>query len=316
MRNFILFRIALLVPIVLGATIVVFAIVQVAPGDPAQAVAGRYASQAEVDKLAEELGFRDNIVIQYGRWIGNAVKGDLGMSLEEKSPVFPILIERFGNTLILAAASGFLAVVVGVSIGVIAALKQNTIFDRLILFVSLFGLSMPAYWLGLVLIYLLVVKVHWFPSYGMYMSVGGGGVVDLLKHLALPAFAGSAVAAGIIARTARSAMLEVLRLDFMTGLRAKGLSEPAVWRHAFRNALPPITTMVGLQLAYLMLGTEIFVEIIFSWPGIGLQTFTAVFNRDVTMIQGIIVATSVIFVLMNLGVDILVLLLNPRARHA
>jgi peptide/nickel transport system permease protein len=111
-------------------------------------------------------------------------------------------------------------------------------------------------------------------------------------------------------------MLEVLRLDFMTGLRAKGLSEPAVWRHAFRNALPPITTMVGLQLAYLMLGTEIFVEIIFSWPGIGLQTFTAVFNRDVTMIQGIIVATSVIFVLMNLGVDILVLLLNPRARHA
>ena len=306
----------MLVPIVLGATIVVFAIVQVAPGDPAQAVAGRYASQAEVDKLAEELGFRDNIVIQYGRWIGNAVKGDLGMSLEEKSPVFPILIERFGNTLILAAASGFLAVVVGVSIGVIAALKQNTIFDRLILFVSLFGLSMPAYWLGLVLIYLLVVKVHWFPSYGMYMSVGGGGVVDLLKHLALPAFAGSAVAAGIIARTARSAMLEVLRLDFMTGLRAKGLSEPAVWRHAFRNALPPITTMVGLQLAYLMLGTEIFVEIIFSWPGIGLQTFTAVFNRDVTMIQGIIVATSVIFVLMNLGVDILVLLLNPRARHA
>ena len=316
MTNFILFRLVLIVPIVLGATIVVFAIVQFAPGDPAQAVAGRYASQEEVDKLARELGFRDPIVQQYIRWLGNAVTGDLGISLEEKSAVFPILIERFGNTLILAAASGFIAVVLGVGLGVIAALRQNSILDRVILFVSLFGLSMPAYWLGLVLIYLLVVKVQWFPSFGMYTTVGGGGVLDLLKHLALPAIAGSAVALGIMARTSRSAMLEVLRLDFMTGLRAKGLSEPAVWRHAFRNALPPITTMVGLQLAYLMLGTEIFVEIIFSWPGIGLQTFTAVFNRDVTMIQGIVVATTIIFVLMNLMVDIMVLILNPRARHA
>jgi peptide/nickel transport system permease protein len=316
MLNFILFRLVLVVPIVLGATIVVFAIVQFAPGDPAQAVAGRYASQTEVDKLALEMGFRDPVPQQYIRWLGKAVSGDLGMSLEEKSPVFPILIERFANTLILAAASGFIAVVLGVSLGIIAALRQNSILDRVILFVSLFGLSMPAYWLGLVLIYLLVVQVQWFPSFGMYSTVGGGSVLDLLKHLALPAIAGSAVALGIIARTSRSAMLEVLRLDFMTGLRAKGLSEPAVWKHAFRNALPPITTMVGLQLAYLMLGTEIFVEIIFSWPGIGLQTFTAVFNRDVTMIQGIVVATTVIFVLMNLFVDILVLILNPRARHA
>ena len=175
---------------------------------------------------------------------------------------------------------------------------------------------MPAYWLGLVLIFIFVVKVQWFPSFGMYSAFGGGGVVDLLKHLALPSIAGAAVALGIIARTARSAMLEVLRLDFMTGLRAKGLSEPAVWRHAFRNALPPIMTMVGLQFAYLMLGTDIFVEIIFSWPGIGLQTFTAVFNRDVTMLQGIVVATTIIFVLMNLAVDVMVLLLNPRARLA
>jgi peptide/nickel transport system permease protein len=316
MTNFILFRLFLVIPVVLGATMLVFAIVQFAPGDPAQAVAGRFASKAEVDKLAIEMGFRDNIVRQYVRWVGKAVRGDLGISLEEKTEVFPILIERFGNTLILAAASGFLAVVFGVSLGIIAALKQNSIVDKAILFFSLFGLSMPAYWLGLVFIFLFVVKVQWFPAFGMYSPFGGGGVVDLLKHLALPAVAGSAVALGIIARTSRSAMLEVLRLDFMTGLRAKGLSEPAVWRHAFRNALPPITTMVGLQLAYLMLGTEIFVEIIFSWPGIGLQTFTAVFNRDVTMLQGIIVATTVIFVLMNLAVDVLVLILNPRARLA
>ena len=239
MRNFILFRVALLVPVVLVATMVIFAIVQLAPGDPAQAVAGRFASKAEVDKLAEELGFTDHIVKQYVRWLGNAVTGDLGISLEEKSPVFPILMDTFMNTLILGAASGFLAVLFGIIFGVISALKQNSIFDRLILFVSLFGLSMPAYWLGLVLIFLLVVKVQWFPSFGMYSPVGGGGVVDLLRHLALPAVAGSTVAMGIIARVTRSAMLEVLNQDFITGLRAKGLSEPAIWKHAFRNALPP-----------------------------------------------------------------------------
>ena len=207
-----------------------------------------------------------------------------------------------------------MAVVFGLIFGVISALKQNSIFDRLILFVSLFGLSMPAYWLGLVLIFLLVVKVQWFPSFGMYSPVGGGGVVDLLRHLALPAVAGSTVAMGIIARVTRSAMLEVLNQDFITGLRAKGLSEPAIWKHALRNALPPITTMVGLQLAYLLLGSQIFVEIIYSWPGIGLQTFTAVFNRDITMIQGIVVLSTVVFVFINLLVDVLYLILNPRVR--
>jgi peptide/nickel transport system permease protein len=316
MSKFLLYRISMLVPIVLAATIVVFAIVQAAPGDPARAAAGKHASKDVVEKLAQEMGLRDHPVRQYFRWLGNALSGDLGISIEEKGPVGPILIEKFENTVILAAASGFLAVTVGLALGVVAALRQNSILDRFILFVSLFGLSMPAYWLGLVLIFLLVVKVQWFPSTGMYSIIGGGDVLDLLKHLALPAIAGSAVAAGIIARTTRTAMLEVMRLDFMTGLRAKGLSEFAVWRHAFRNALPPITTMVGLQLAYLLLGTEIFVEIIFTWPGIGLQTFTAVFNRDIPMIQAIVVLTTVVFVSMNLIVDVLYLMLNPRVRHA
>jgi peptide/nickel transport system permease protein len=314
MRNFILFRFALLVPVVLVATILIFAIVQAAPGDPAQAVAGRFASQAEVDILAEQLGFRDHVVKQYVRWLGNAVRGDLGISLEEKAPVFPILMDTFLNTLILGAASGFLAVVLGVSLGVISALKQNTIIDRFILFISLFGLSMPAYWLGLVFIFLFVVKVHWFPANGMYSILGGGGLVDLFKHLALPSLAGCTIAAGIIARVTRSAMLEVLGQDFMTGLRAKGLSEWAVWRHAFRNALPPITTMIGLQLAYILLGSQIFIEIIFTWPGIGLQTFTAAFNRDIPMLQGIVVLSTVVFVLINLLVDVIYLLLNPRVR--
>ena len=314
MSKFILFRIALLVPTVLLATMLIFAIVQVAPGDPAQAVAGRYASQEEVDRLAQQMGFRDHPVKQYFRWLGNAVTGDLGISLEEKSPVFPILIETLKNTLILGLASGILAVVIGLSFGVISALKPNSIIDRFILFVSLFGLSMPAYWLGLVLIFVFVVKVHWFPAHGMYAPVGGGDIVDLLKHMALPAVAGCTIAAGIIARVTRSAMLEVLGLEFITGLRAKGLSEPAVWRHAFRNALPPVTTMIGLQLAYLLLGSQIFVEIIFTWPGIGLQTSTAVFNRDITMIQAIVVVTTIIFVLINLLVDVLYLFLNPRVR--
>ena len=314
MAKFILFRVVLLVPIVLAATVLIFVIVQAAPGDPARSVAGRYASQAEVDRLAEKLGFRDNLVKQYVRWLGNAVTGDLGISLEEQAPVFPILMDRFGNTLILAGASGFLAVLLGLGFGVISALKANSIFDRIILFVTLFGMSMPAYWMGLVLIYLFVVELNWFPAFGMYPPFGDRNIVELLKHMALPAVAGCPIAAGIIARVTRSAMLEVLGQDFMTGLRAKGLSEPAVWKHAFRNALPPITTMVGLQLAYLLLGSQIFIEIIFTWPGIGMQTFSAVFDRDITMIQGIVVLSTVVFVLINLFVDILYIYINPRAR--
>lgn len=314
MAKFILFRFALLVPIVLTSTVLIFAIVQIAPGDPARAVAGVYASQADVDRLAEELGFRDHPVKQYFRWLGNALTGDLGVSLEEASPVSPILMDRFQNTLILGAASGFLALLLGLSFGVLSALKPNSILDKIVLFVTLFGLSMPAYWLGLILIYLFVVKVHWFPAFGMYTLAGDRDIVDLLRHLALPAVAGCPIAAGIIARVTRSAMLEVLGQDFITGLRAKGLSELGVWKHVFRNALPPITTMVGLQLAYLLLGSQIFVEIIFSWPGIGMQTFTAVFNRDITMIQGIVVLTTVVFALINLLVDVLYVLINPRAK--
>ena len=314
MAKFILFRMALLVPILLTSTVLIFAIVQIAPGDPARAVAGVYAPQAEVDRLAEELGFRDHPVKQYFRWLGNALTGDLGMSLEEASPVAPILMDRFKNTLILGAASGFLALLLGLSFGVISALKPNSILDKIVLFVTLFGLSMPAYWLGLILIYLFVVKVHWFPAFGMYTLFGDRNIVDLLKHLALPAAAGCPIAAGIIARVTRSAMLEVLGQDFITGLRAKGLSEAAVWKHVFQNALPPITTMVGLQLAYLLLGSQIFVEIIFTWPGIGMQTFSAVFNRDITMIQGIVVLTTVVFALINLLVDVLYVFLNPRAK--
>ena len=314
MTKFVVFRVALLIPIILAATMVIFAIVQAAPGDPAIALAGKYASKDIVDQLAQEMGLRDHPVRQYFRWLGDALSGDMGISFEEKAPVVPILMETFKNTLILGATTGFLAVFLGLTFGVISALKQNSLIDRVILFVSLFGLSMPAYWLGLVLIYIFVVKVHWFPANGMYSILEGGGVVDLFKHLALPSLAGCTIAAGIIARVTRTAMLEVLGQDFMTGLRAKGLSERAVFRHAFRNALPPITTMVGLQLAYILLGSQIFIEIIFTWPGIGLQTFTAAFNRDIPMLQAIVVLSTVVFVFINLLVDVIYMLLNPRVR--
>jgi peptide/nickel transport system permease protein len=315
MLRFIVLRALLLVPVLVGASLVVFILITLAPGDPTATLLGPNASDEAREALRERLGLNDPLNVQYGNWLALVVQGDLGTSIEMQAPVLDVAIEKFLNTLILGAAGAILGCFLGIAAGVISAVHQNSLVDRFILLASIFGISMPPYWLSIVFIYGFAVHLGWFPTGQMYSVGGDQGLLDLLWHLALPAIAAAVVPATIMARVSRTAMLEVMRQDFITGLRAKGLPERAVlYRHAFRNALPPIVSMTGLQVGYLLLGSALFVEIVFTWPGLGLQTYNAIGARDFPMIAGIVLVSTLIFVIMNLIVDVCCAWLDPRVR--
>ena len=314
MLRYVAHRLLFLAPVLIGATIVVFVLVRLAPGDPTQTLLGPNATEEAREALRLKLGLLDPLYAQYWNWLRLALQGDLGISIEMQSPVLHVAIERFKNTLILGGASGLLGLVLGIAVGVVSAVRQNGWFDRSVLFVSIFGISLPSYWLSVVLIYLFAVKLGWFPTGQMYSVRGDQDLLDLLWHLVLPMLAGFVVPAALIARFARTAMLEVLGRDFLTGLRAKGMPEWRVlYHHAFRNALPPIVSMSGLQIGYQLLGQMLFIEIVFGWPGIGFQIYNAVGARDYPMIAGIVLLATVVFVLINLLVDICSAMLDPRA---
>lgn len=314
MLRYIALRLLFLVPVLIGATIVVFVLVRLTPGDPTQTLLGPNATEEAREALRQKLGLLDPLYVQYGNWLGLALAGDLGISIEMQSPVIEVALERFKNTLILGGASGLLGILLGIAAGVISAVRQNSWFDRSVLFISIFGISLPAYWLSVVLIYLFAVKLGWFPTGQMYSVRGDQGLGDLLWHMVLPVMAGFVVPAALIGRFGRTAMLEVLGRDFLTGLRAKGMPEWRVlYQHAFRNALPPIVSMSGLQIGYQLLGQMLFIEIVFGWPGIGFQIYNAVGARDYPMIAGIVLLATVVFVLINLLVDVCSAMLDPRA---
>jgi peptide/nickel transport system permease protein len=215
---------------------------------------------------------------------------------------------------VLGVTAGVVAVVGGVALGMLSAVRQGTVTDRATTVVSLFLMSMPAYWLSIVLIYVFAVQLRWFPTGQMHSVTGGPTLSDLVWHLVLPATAAAVAPLTIIARVTRSALLEVASADFLLALRARGVPERRVLRHTVKNALPSIVTMCGLQFGYLLLGSALFVEIVFNWPGIGLQTYNAVASRDFPMIAGIVVVSSVVFTLINLAVDLLTAALDPRVR--
>ena len=306
-------RLLYLIPVLLGGSAIVFILIHLAPGDPVDAMLGVYASPAAREALRIRYGLNDPLIVQYFRWLSLVLVGDWGVSLQQHVPVLPLVIEKFWITMILSAAASAFAAVVGVIAGVIGAVKQNTWVDRLILLLSVFAISMPPYWLGLVGIFVFSVKLHWLPTGGLYDFTGKTSVGELFHHLIMPAIVAGLTPAAIIARVTRSAMLEVLRLDFITALRAKGLSERSViLAHAFRNALPAIVSMTGLQVGYLILGGALFVEIIFSWPGLGLEIYKSVVGRDMPMMLGLVLFSTFVFVVLNLIVDIIYRLINPR----
>ncbi|WP_111429641.1 ABC transporter permease [Rhodobacteraceae bacterium DSL-40] len=307
-------RLLALVPVLLGLTVIVFAIMAMIPGDPATAILGSYATPENVARLNRELGLDRPLVEQYFIWLGNLAHGDLGRSYSLNRPVLDEVLERFSATLVLAGAALVLCTVFGLLIGIWTAARQYGLVDRVLTFVVLVGISIPSFWLGLLLILLFAVRLRWLPASGMQAIYGGGGLGDLAAHLVLPATTLAVVATGVIARLTRSAMLEVLRQDFIRTARAKGLGEGRVlYGHAFRAALVAIIPVIGVQAGF-VLGGAVYIETVFQWPGVGGMLVTAISTRDVLLVQGGVLVVAASYVLFNLLADLAQTWLDPRVQ--
>ncbi|MGI9418781.1 MAG: ABC transporter permease [Geminicoccaceae bacterium] len=314
MGHYILRRVLALFPVLLGLTLIVFAIMALIPGDPATAILGSFATPENVDKLNRDLGLDRPLFQRYVIWLGNLLQGDLGRSYSLNRPVLDEVLERFSATLILSGAALVLCTVWGVLIGIWTAARQFGWTDKILTFVVLIGISIPSFWLGLLLILLFSVKLRWLPASGMYAIYGGGGFLDLLTHLLLPALTLSVVATGVIARLTRSAMLEVLRLDFIRTARAKGVTEKSViYRHAFKAALVSIIPVIGVQAGF-VLGGAVYIETVFQWPGIGRMLVQAISTRDILLVQGGVMVVATSYILFNLLADLAQSWLDPRIK--
>ncbi len=297
-------RLVALVAVLVGVSIIIFAILKFVPGDPARLVAGMDASEADVQNIRHQLGLDRPVYIQYLTFVGNALHGNFGRSTRSLQPVSAELKLRLPATIELAVAAMLLATVFGVVLGVIAAVRPYSIWDNLSSFLAISGVSMPTFWLGLMLILIFSVTLRWFPVSGR------GG----LRHLVLPALTLAATSSAIIARQTRSDMLDVLHQDYVRTARAKGLTEQGViFHHALRNALIPTTTIVGLQFGYL-LGGAVITETVFAWPGVGRLLVDGIKFRDFPVVQATVLVLATIFVFVNLGVDLLYMVLDPRIK--
>lgn len=314
MGAYLIRRLAYLGPVLLGVSVVVFVTMSLLPGDPALAILGPYATPENVARLEKDLGLDRSLVEQYAIWLSNVVQGDLGRSYRLNRPVLDEVLDRLGPTLLLAGTAFVLCTVFGLAAGVVAAVRQYGWQDRLLTLLVLVGISTPSFWLGLMLVLAFSVTLGWFPVSGMYAVYGGGGWLDLLHHLVLPAVALALVAAGVIARLARTQMLEVLRQDFVRTARAKGLREGAVvYKHAFKNALVAVVPLIGIQVGFL-LGGAVYIETVFQWPGVGRMLVTAVASRDLLLVQGGVLVVAAFYVCVNLLADVVQRLLDPRIR--
>lgn len=307
-------RLLAAIPVLFGLTIIVFVIMAMIPGDPATAILGSYATPENVERLNRELGLDKPMVQQYFIWLGNLFQGDLGRSFILNRPVLDEVMERFNATLILAGTALIICSILGLLAGVVSAVRQFGIADKLITFVVLIGISIPSFWLGLLLILVFSVQLKMFPVSGMYGIYGGGGPLDLLHHLFLPALTLAAVATGVIARLTRTAMLEVLRQDYIRTARAKGVPERTViYKHAFKAALVSIIPVIGIQAGF-VLGGAVYIETVFQWPGIGSMLVKAISTRDLLLVQGGVLVVAAAYVLFNLAADVVQTLVDPRLR--
>lgn len=294
MIAFIARRIALSIPTLIGVLIVTFLLLYVAPGDPVQEMVGERADSATIARLRKELRLDEPVTSQFAHYAGGILRGDLGTSYITRRPIIQDVLERFPKTLLLAGTAMLFASITGIIIGVLSARHPNGWFDRVALGAAYLGISFPVYWVGLLLILLFAVTLHWLPPSGY------GGV----RHLILPALALGTRSIAFLARVTRSAMLDVLNSDFVRTARAKGLRERVViTRHALRNALIPVITVLGLDFGYYLTGS-ILTETIFSWPGLGRYVVNAISRRDLPAIQGSVLFLSVVFVMVNLLTDL------------
>lgn len=314
MGAYILKRLVSAVPVLLGITVIVFLIMAMIPGDPATAILGSYATPENVEKLNRDLGLDAPLVQRYFIWLGNVMTGDFGRSYSLNRPVLDEILERFSATLILAGVSFIFCAVLGILAGVVSAARQYGLADNAITFAVLIGISVPSFFLGMMMILLFAVNLRWLPVSGMYAIYGGGDLPDLLKHLIMPATALSVVATGVVARLSRSAMLEVLRQDYIRTARAKGVPERRViMGHALRAAMVSIIPILGIQAGFVLSGA-VYIEMVFQWPGIGRMLVDAILKRDILLVQGGVVFVAACYVLFNIMVDVAQSLLDPRIK--
>jgi peptide/nickel transport system permease protein len=303
-------RLMLIAAVMLGATVLVFSLMRFAPGDPAAQIAiARYGletvSEDLVAQIRVEEGLDDPIYVQYSKWLNRIVRGDLGRSMASGEPVLREIVRRLPATLELAVAATFISLFIAIPIGVLSAVKQYSIFDYLSMGAALMGVSMPNFWLAMLLVLVFSVKLGWLPVFGR----------EGPAHLVLPAVTLGTGMSAIIARLTRSSMLEILSQDYIRTARAKGLPEMLVMRrHALKNALIPVVTVVGLQFAFLLEGAVI-VETIFAWPGIGKFLVDSIYNRDFPVIQGCALFLAMLFAVVNFIVDVSYTYLDPRIRY-
>lgn len=304
MHKYILKRLLLLVPVLLGVSFLVFTIMSFTPGDPAQLILGESAPKAAVEALREEMGLNDNFFLQYTRFVGKAVTGDFGRSYTSGREVFGEIFARFPNTLVLAVVGVIIAVLIGIPVGIISATRQYSFLDSASMILALLGVSMPNFWLGLMLILTFSVGLGVLPSGGF----------NGLKSIILPAITLGTGAAAIITRMTRSSMLEVIRQDYIRTARAKGLGEKKVInKHALKNALIPVITVIGLQFGYL-LGGAVLTETVYSWPGVGRLMVEAIRQKDTPTVLAAVVFLAAAFSVVNLLVDILYAFVDPRIK--
>jgi len=309
-------RLLLVVLVLLGVSLLVFIVTRLTPGDPARVLLGPRATEEQVAQLRTAYGLDQPLQMQYVTWLARVVRGDLGESIQLHRPVLGEVVERFRGTLILAVAAMIISFTVGIVFGVAAALRANTALDRALMSLALLGISMPPFWVGLILIIAFTLGLRWLPATGMFSPTGGGDLQDLLVHLVLPAVSLAVVPLAVIARLTRANVLEVLNQLYVRTARAKGLhSRTVVLRHVLRNTLIGTVTILGLETGWLLAGT-VYIETVFAWPGIGAMLVNAILQRDYPLVQGGVLLVAAIYVLINLSTDILYLYLDPRLRHA
>ncbi|SMC22821.1 peptide/nickel transport system permease protein [Desulfacinum hydrothermale DSM 13146] len=332
MLSFILRRTLALIPTVFGISVLVFFMIHLVPGDPAEMMLGERASEQALKEVREQLGLDKPLYVQYGRFLARLAKGDLGRALRTNEKITTEIADRFPATVELSIAAMIFAVTLGMLAGILSATRQYSVFDYSSMIFSLVGVSMPIFWLGLILMIIFSVHLGWLPlsgrlSYhihiesitGLYildslLTLNWPALKDAVWHIIMPAFTLSTIPMAIIARITRSSMLEVLRQDYIRTAKAKGLAPRVVhYKHALKNALIPVITVIGLQFG-ILLGGAILTETIFAWPGIGLWLLNAVYARDFNAVQGGTMLIATTFVTINMLVDILYAWINPRIK--
>ena len=313
MLGYLLRRILYTLPIMAGVALVCFALVHLAPGDPLVSILPPDASAELQQQLRTLYGFDRSLPEQFGSWVWRALQGDLGTSIATIRPVAAEVLTAVGNTLRLAVVATLIGFFFGCLFGFVAGYFRNSVVDRVASLLSVLGVSVPHYWLGMVLVIVFAAQLNWLPATGAGPGGSGDWAWDWehMKHMLLPAITMSVIPMGIVARTVRALVAEILAQEFVVGLRAKGLTHLGVFRHVVKNAAPTALAVMGLQLGYL-LGGSILIETVFAWPGTGFLLNSAIFQRDLPLLQGTILVLALFFVVLNVLVDIVQTLLDPR----